>query len=119
MVVDTLEFLQSSKIREFLKYSPNPYNMKLACIPSGGYPPWCYDTQKINYFFNASQVKLWLGKGYIHQQIKWEFANFLVASSLMTNNPPIWPLESYYSEALRHHLKVIIVYGKLDSKRFK
>ena len=112
--IDTLEFAQDSKIRRFLQYSPNPFNIKLVCKSSGGYPPWCYDNYKITQFFNDPHIKTWLGNNNIPSQIKWEFTPFPVATALTVINPLIWPLESYYAEALRHHIKVTLVYGKND-----
>ncbi len=112
MAVDTLEFLPNSQVRLFLKYSPNPFNVRLACTPSGGYPPWCYDDYKLTQFFNDPTIKAWLGNGRIPQKTTWEFASFQVAHSLSGLNPPIYPLESYYAEALRNNINVIFVYGK-------
>lgn len=112
--VDTLEFSQDSKIRHFLGYSPNPYNIKLICMPSGGYPPWCYNDHKIIQFFNNPEIKLWLGKGEIPEQVKWEYANFVVANSFTAVNPLVLPLETYYAEALDNDIKIILAYGKND-----
>jgi carboxypeptidase C (cathepsin A) len=97
--IDSIEFYETSEIRRYLKYSPGPYNMQLACKPSGGFPPWCYDNNKIVNFFNDPDVKSWIGNKLIPHEIQWEFAKFLIPITLIGSKPPIWPIESYYAEA--------------------
>lgn len=112
--VDSLEFYETSQIRQYLKYSPNPYNMQLACKPSGGFPPWCYDNYKIVKFFNDPDVKSWIGNNSIPHEVQWEFAKFPIPLILIGDKPPVWPIESYYVEALQNNIKVIFAFGKND-----
>ena len=112
--VDTIEFHEDSQVRQYLGYSPGPYNMKLACKPSGGFPPWCYDNYKITKFFNDADVKSLLGNKLIPPQVQWEFAKYLIPITLIGSKSPIWPIESYYAEALENDVKIFFVFGKND-----
>lgn len=112
--IDSLEFYETSQIRQHLKYSPGPYNMRLACKPSGGFPPWCYDNYKIIKFFNDPDIKSWIGKQLIPHDVDWEFAKFLIPISLIGPKLPIWPTESYYAEALKNNIKIVFAFGKDD-----
>ena len=111
---DSLQFSDNSIIRQFLNYSPNPYNVELTCQSSDYFPAWCYDGYKLMQFFNNPLVKRWLGNGMIPNQVEWKFAQFPVAVAMVALNQSLPPLESYYAEALRNNIKVTIIYGKSD-----
>ena len=112
MAVNKLEFSTDSKIRHYLSYSPNPYNMTLYCQASGGFPPWCYNNDKMTSFFNDTTVRSWIAKNRIPQFIRWKFADFWVALAmeLKRNYTPL----TYYTEALKKGIKVVFVLGKDD-----
>lgn len=112
--IDRMEFSAASKIRHYLAYSPGPWNMKLVCQPSGGFPPWCYDDYKVTKFFNDPVTKSQLGKGLIPGHVQWEFAKFLIPLTLIGTKTPVWTIEAYYTEALKNNIPVVFVFGKND-----
>lgn len=112
--VDKMEFARDSQIQHYLGYSPCLANVKLECQPSGGFPPCGFDNYKITKFFNTPEIKLWLGNKLIPPTVRWEFAKYLIPLTLIGSKRPIWPIESYYAEALQNNVRIIFAFGKDD-----
>lgn len=108
------EFSKNSLTRQFLNYSPNPFNVSLPCRATD--VAWCYDNRKINQFFNKAAVKNWLGFGKIPDYVQWKFQKPEIRIALLSLNSSFPPITSYYVEALKNHIKVIFAYGKHDGK---
>jgi carboxypeptidase C (cathepsin A) len=110
----SLEFSSNSQIRQNLKYSPNTYNLKIQCKQSDFFPPWCYDGYKLSNFFNDPKIKKWLGKGKVPEKLEWKFASFPLMLIIEAFDKENYNTTSYFAEALKNNIKVVIATGKND-----
>jgi hypothetical protein len=110
MPLDGLEFADGSLVRRHLGFSPNPYDVRLPCRSSGGFPPWCYDDAKITALLDAPATRAWLG-GAIPRRRPWQFADPRV-SITMSLGPT--PANANLSRALRAGVPVTIAVGGRD-----
>ncbi len=111
MPLDGLEFPAGGLVRRHLGFSPNPYDVRLPCRPSGGFPPWCYDQRKLTALLDAPRTRAWLGGG-IPARRPWRFADFAVSVALSFRDRP--PSNAPYAAALRAGVPVTIVFGGRD-----
>jgi alpha-beta hydrolase superfamily lysophospholipase len=109
--LDGLQFPAGGLIRRHLGYSPNPYDVALPCRPSGGFPPWCYDTRKLTALLDAPAMRRRLGGG-IPAALPWRFADFRVSVALSFRDRP--QPNAPYAAALRAGVPVTIVFGGRD-----
>lgn len=111
MPLDGLTFPAGGLVRRHLGFSPNPYDVRVACRPSGGFPPWCYDQRKLTALLDAPRTRDWLGGG-IPPRRAWRFADFAVSVALSFRERP--PSNAPYAEALRRGVPVTVVFGARD-----
>jgi hypothetical protein len=109
--LDMLLFPKRGEVRRHLGYSPNPYDTRRPCRPSGGFPPWCYDTTKLTRLLNAPVTKRWMG-GEIPPERRWRFADFRVSVALSFKSR--LPSNRNYSRALKHGVPVLLAFGAHD-----
>jgi hypothetical protein len=109
--LDGLQFPADGLIRLHLGVSPNPYDVGLACRPSGGFPPWCYDHGKLTALLDDPAMRARLGGG-IPAALPWRFASFRVSVALSFRDRP--QANAPYAAALRAGVPVTIVFGARD-----
>jgi hypothetical protein len=109
--LDMLLFPAGGQIRNHLGFSPNPYDTRRPCRPSGGFPPWCYRDAKLERFLNAPATRAWIG-GDIPPARRWRFADFRVSVTLSFQSRV--PSNRNYARALKHGVPVLLAFGAHD-----
>jgi len=109
--LDTRLFPRGGLVRRHLGFSPNPYDVRLPCRPSGGFPPWCYDDAKLTALLNAPATRSWIGGG-IPPERRWRFADFRVSVALTFKSR--LPANGNYARALRAGVPVLLAFGAAD-----
>ncbi|UGS39318.1 S10 family peptidase [Capillimicrobium parvum] len=109
--LDMRLFPRSGEVRRHVGFSPNPYDTRRPCRPSGGFPPWCYRDGKLTRLLNAPATKAWIGGG-IRPARRWRFADFRVSVTLSFKSRP--PSNRNYARALRRGVPVLLAFGAHD-----
>ncbi|MCW3008746.1 MAG: hypothetical protein JWP17_3372 [Solirubrobacterales bacterium] len=110
MPLDGLEFPAGGLVREHVGYSPNPYDVRLRCHDSGGFPPWCYDDTKLTRLLDAPVTRRWLGGG-IPADRPWLFADPRVSIATSLGRTPS---NVNVARAVRAGVPVTIAVGGRD-----